>query len=477
MSALEIGRPTRRLKPLINLIYIVVAAAIIGAGYLFMPRFEWHAPQIKLIPDTDTMGLAPIEIDVTERGTGLKSVAATLNVAGSEHVLISEQYDQPEMQKKFTVGLSAKLVGVKEGPAVLRVTAKDRSWWRFFRGNETVVQKNITIDITPPTLELIADDAYINFGGCGLIVYKTSDDAVSTGIKIGSYFFPGYKGQTKDSNAYIAFFAQPYNVPEDEKAVLVASDKAGNTRQLRLAYTLKGVNYKKSTLQITDDYIQGKVASLLTDVGARQGSPKDIFIKVNRDLRKENEEKIKSITQKATPTKLWRGAFTQLSNSKVEANFADARTYVYKQEAIDKAYHLGFDLSVTKHYPVEAANSGNVAFTGDLGIYGNTIIIDHGLGLFTLYSHLSSIEVKPGDAVKQRQIIGKTGDTGLAAGDHLHFGVYLNGVAVLPKEWWDEKWLRDNVYGKLQSAEAGGNGEQTAEAGTAPKKVARRRHH
>jgi murein DD-endopeptidase MepM/ murein hydrolase activator NlpD len=476
MSALEIGRPARRLRPLINLVYVLIAAAVIAGGYFFLPRFEWRAPQIKLQPDTDTLGLTPIKIDITERGTGLKSVAAALNVGGTEHVLVSEQYDQPVMQKSFTVGLSAKLAGVKEGPAVLRVTARDRSLWRFFRGNETVVQKNVTIDITPPTVELIADDAYINFGGCGLIVYKASADAIGSGVKIGSYFFPGYKGQTKDPSAYIAFFAQPYNVPEDEKAVLVAWDKAGNTRQLRLAYTLKGVNYKKSTIPITDDYIQGKVASLLTDVGARQGSPKDIFIKVNRDLRKENEDKIKSITQKNTPAKLWNGAFTQLSNSKVEANFADARTYIYKQEAIDKAYHVGFDLSVTKHYPVEAANSGNVAFVGDLGIYGNTIIIDHGLGLFTLYSHLSSIEVKPGDAIKKKQIIGKTGDTGLAAGDHLHFGVYLNGMPVLPKEWWDEKWLRDNVYGKLQSSEAeGSTSEENAEAAATPKKVARRR--
>ena len=476
MSALEIGRPPRRLKPLVNIVYLFLIVLLLGAGYYFLPRFEWRAPQIKITPDTDSLGLAPIEIDVSDRGTGLKSASATLNVGGTEHVLASEQFVQPTMEKKFTIGLSAKLAGVKEGPAVLRVTARDRSWWRFFRGNETVLQKNITIDITPPTIELIADDAYINFGGCGLIVYKTSPDAVTTGVKIANYFFPGYKGQTKDPAAYIAFFAQPYNVSEDEKAVVVATDKAGNTRELRLAYTLKGVNYKKSTLPITDDYIQGKVASLLNDVGARQGSPKDIFVKVNHDLRKENEDKIKTITQKSAPSKLWNGVFMQLTNSKVEANFADARTYIYKQEAIDKAYHVGYDLSVTKHYPVEAANSGNVAFTGDLGIYGNTIIIDHGLGLFTLYSHLSSIDVKPGDAIKKQQIIGKTGDTGLAAGDHLHFGVYLNGIPVLPKEWWDEKWLRDNVYGKLQSSEAEGATAANGEAAATPKRVARRRH-
>jgi murein DD-endopeptidase MepM/ murein hydrolase activator NlpD len=167
---------------------------------------------------------------------------------------------------------------------------------------------------------------------------------------------------------------------------------------------------------------------------------------------------------------LWSGAFTQLTNSKVEANFADARTYIYEGEDIDKAYHLGFDLSVTKRYPVEASNSGVVSFTGPLGIYGNTVIIDHGLGLTTLYGHLSSIDVKEGEAVKQKQIIGKTGETGLAAGDHLHFGVYLNGVAVLPIEWWDEKWIRDNITPKLDGVTTQASEEPKRSSKTARKR-------
>jgi len=250
MTALEIGRPPRRLKPVLNGIYLLVLVGLVAAGYFVLPRFEWHAPQIKLTPDSDTIGLAPVEIEITERGTGLKSFSATLNAGGTEHVLASEQYDQGLMQKKISVALSSKLTGLKEGPAVLRVSARDRSFWRFFRGNETVVQKNLTIDITPPVVELIADDAYINFGGVGLIVYKPSPDTASSGVKIGEYFFPGYKGQTKDPNAHIAFFAHPYNVAENEKAQLIATDKAGNSRQLRLAYTLKGVSYKKSTISL-----------------------------------------------------------------------------------------------------------------------------------------------------------------------------------------------------------------------------------
>jgi murein DD-endopeptidase MepM/ murein hydrolase activator NlpD len=181
---------------------------------------------------------------------------------------------------------------------------------------------------------------------------------------------------------------------------------------------------------------------------------------VNKQLRKEHEDRITAITQKATPSILWKGAFHQLSNSKVEANFADLRTYTYNGAPVDTAYHLGYDLSVTKNTPVEAANSGSVAFTGDLGIYGNTVILDHGLGLFSLYGHLSSIDVKVGDLVARRQILGKTGETGLAAGDHLHFGIYLDGVAVLPVEWWDPKWIADNITPKLE----GRSGQEIAEA-------------
>src|SRR5262245_43386303 len=453
MSALEIGRPKRRLVPGLGVFVVLLAVAVAAGAYFVVPRFEWHKPQIKITPDSDTLGLAPLEIEVTEQGSGLKSFAATLTSGGTEYPLVSEQYDQPIMQKKFTVALSAKLAGLKEGPAVLRVTARDRSLWGFFRGNESAVVKNVTIDITPPSLELIADDRYVNFGGVGMIVYKPSADAISTGVTVGPYFFPGFKGQIKDHpDYYVGFFAHPYNVGETEKASLFATDKAGNTREMRLAYELKNVKYKKSTLTISDEFIQGKVAPLLHDVGARQGSPKDIFVKVNKDLRKENEDKIKAITEKSTPSILWHGAFSQLTNSKVEANFADARTYVYKDEEIDRTYHVGYDLSVTKHYPAEAANSGVVAFVGDLGIYGNTVIIDHGLGLFTLYSHLSSIDVKVGDQLKQRQAIGKTGEKGLAAGDHLHFGVYLHGVPILPVEWWDQKWINDNIQPKLDGA-------------------------
>jgi murein DD-endopeptidase MepM/ murein hydrolase activator NlpD len=470
MSAFEPGTPARS-KRTVLVVSLIVLAVLFTVLWLLWPRFEREAPQVRLSPDTDVLGVAPLEIVVSDKGAGLKSVTATLSSGGTDHPLAAEQLAQAAAEHKIAVE-AARLKGLKEGPAVLKVTARDRSWWKWFGGNETVFQKNLAIDVTPPSLDLVADDRYVSFGGAGVIVYRPSGDTVTSGIKIGKYYFPGYPGQIKGNpDHHLVIFAHPYDTPSDARAVLVATDKAGNTREMRLVYELRGVNYRKSTLKVTDAFIEAKVRPLVTDVSARQASPKDVFIRVNDGLRKENDARIAQITSRGTPRMLWQGAFSQLSNSKVEANFADARSYDYNGEIISNAYHLGFDLSVTRQYPVEAANSGTVAFTGDLGIYGNTVILDHGLGLFTLYSHLSSIGAKEGDSVKARDILGKTGETGLAAGDHLHYGVYLNGVPVLPIEWWDPKWINDNIAPKLE----GHSGEEIHKAQAPPRKAARKK--
>jgi len=463
MSAYPPDRPRRKL-PLLVVLFVILAGGAVAAMITLRPRFESQPPQVRLTPDADVIGNAPLEISVTDAGAGLKSLSITLG----DTRIAAERFAAPLAEKKVSVAL-AKLPGVKEGKATLRIAARDASLWGWFKGNETVVEKEIAIDLTPPTLELIADDRYISFGGAGALVYRTSADAASSGVRLGRHFFPGFPGQIKDKPEHLlVFFAHPYDTPPGTRAVLVSTDKAGNTREMPLAYELKDVKYRKSTIALSDGFLQNTVSPLARDPALRQGSPKALFVAVNNNLRKENEERIAALTKKASPSILWKGAFKQLSNSKVEANFADLRTYTYKGEAIDTAYHVGYDLSVTKHYPVEAANSGTVVLAEDLGIYGNTVILDHGLGLFTLYSHLSAIDVKVGDKIEPKQILGRTGETGLAGGDHLHYGVYLHGVAVLPVEWWDGKWINDNIAPKLD----GQSGAEIA-ASQAPKKSGR----
>src|SRR5579859_3009734 len=326
MTPLDPGRPRRTGAAILFLLAIAVAAAV-AAVYYLRPRFESHPPLVRLVPDTGVAGLAPFAIVVSDEGMGIRSVTATLGAGGTEHALVNEQLKDPVNERKYTVTLT-KLPGLKEGPAVLRVVARDASLWNSFRGNETVFERAITIDVTPPTIELLADDRYIDFGGVGALVYKASPDTAASGVKIGEDFFPGVAGLVQgDPSRFFVLFAHPYNAPADARATLVATDKAGNTREMRLAYELKNVRYKKSTIALSDNFLQGKVEPLVTDVSLRQGPVKELFTDVNERLRKENDAKIAEVTRKVTPAIYWKGAFVQLSNSKVEANFADYRTY------------------------------------------------------------------------------------------------------------------------------------------------------
>jgi murein DD-endopeptidase MepM/ murein hydrolase activator NlpD len=181
---------------------------------------------------------------------------------------------------------------------------------------------------------------------------------------------------------------------------------------------------------------------------------KDKFLFINRDLRQANYEQIVAATGKTERAMLWKGPFIRLPNSAPRAGFADHRTYLYEGKEIDQQDHLGVDLASLARSPVPAANNGMVVFTGVIGIYGQTVIMDHGFGLFSMYSHLSQILVKTGDRVVKEAILGHTGSTGLAAGDHLHFSVLVQHLFVDPIEWWDLHWIQDNITLKLDSVKS-----------------------
>ncbi|MBV9361911.1 MAG: hypothetical protein JO292_11010, partial [Betaproteobacteria bacterium] len=225
MSLYDTDRP-RSKRPLVLALLVIIVVGLVAGVVKLRSRFETTPPQIQLTPDTDALGTAPLEIRVADAGAGLKSLAVTLNAGGTLSTLATESYPQAVAEKKVTVTLPK---GMKEGPATLRIVARDRSLWGWFRGNEAVLERQVTIDLTPPTLELVADDHYINFGGVGAIVYTTSADTAKSGVRIGEHFFPGFKGTVKGApESYFALFAHPYDAPADARAVLVAMDKAGN---------------------------------------------------------------------------------------------------------------------------------------------------------------------------------------------------------------------------------------------------------
>ncbi len=434
----------------------IALIVVLAVGGLFVFRqFEWYPPRIQVDLERAVLGRRPFVVRVDDRGKGLTHVSVALVANGESRPIHFREFEPSRALAEIPVRLDPERHELKDGAAVLTITALDRSYWGFFRGNKATFEKTVEMDFSPPVVEVVSGDRYVTQGGSGLVAYRTSPDTERSGVRIGRYSFRGYRGHLPDRDVAVAFFSHPYDVPASERAVIFAQDHAGNERESMLVYDVRPLRFRRVKMRVSDDFIQRKIAPLAARIGDPGGTARERFLKVNRNLRRDNEETVHKACRASATKKLWDGRFVQLANSAVQANFADHRSYYYRGRKIDESWHLGYDLAVTRRYPVGAANSGTVKFAGELGIYGNTVIIDHGLGLCTLYSHLSSVAVAPGDTVLKGARIGRTGETGLALGDHLHYGVYIQGVAVLPLEWWDAKWIRDNVSDKLDGLKSG----------------------
>lgn len=348
----------------------------------------------------------------------------------------------------FTIEPAA--VGLREGPATLEVWTRDDFWRPLRPGDTRGGSFPVAIDLTPPKLEIVSATPYLAPGGAGLVVFRATE-AAQTIVSVGSLTFPSFPIGPPERNTRVAFVALPWDFTPGTALSVVARDEAGNTVSRGIPAEILPRRFKKDVIDVKDTFLQAKVPELLPQHPPSQ-SLVDAFLVINRDLRKQAEDTKRTIAAKTADKPLWEGPFVQPRNTKVFANFAETRTYVYGGRDIDTQVHLGYDLAATKQMPVPAANKGVVVYAAPLTIYGNAVVVDHGLGLMTLYGHMSSIEVKVGDAVEKGQELGRSGMTGLAMGDHLHYEVLVNGISVTPLEWWDAKWIRDRITGPLHAA-------------------------
>jgi murein DD-endopeptidase MepM/ murein hydrolase activator NlpD len=230
----------------------------------------------------------------------------------------------------------------------------------------------------------------------------------------------------------------------------MAKDEAGNETSVNLPYLIMAKKFRSDKMMLSGSFLQQKMPEFQSLVPSLRGkSPVETFMYVNGLLRADNFKTIQEICGKTSPRQLWQGSFLRMKNAAPMAQYGDKRSYMYEGKVVGESTHLGVDLASTAHSPIEAANSGVVVYTGYLGIYGNVVIIDHGLGLFSLYAHLDAIQAKNGQEVKKGEAIGQSGTSGLAGGDHLHFSIIVGGQFVNPQEWWDPHWIADNVTKKM----------------------------
>jgi murein DD-endopeptidase MepM/ murein hydrolase activator NlpD len=345
------------------------------------------------------------------------------------------------------------LGGLEEGTATVRLVATRATTWLRLPG-PVLAEKTAPIRLRPPSLLRRTSPVYVTSGGAGAVVYEVGPTAVHHGVAVGDLTFPGFQVPGAGEKERFALFGIPYDLADRGLVRLFAEDDVGNRIEAPAIDRLNPKAFPSDTIPVRDDFLAKVVPEILAhskDV-KDQGDPLKSFLAINRDLRRANAEALRKLAAGSPPRFLWSRSFLPMKGAKVMSAFADRRSYVYQGREVDQQTHLGFDLAATRNTPVPAGNDGVVALAEYFGIYGNAVLLDHGYGVMSLYAHLSSVDVAKGQAVARGDILGRTGATGLAGGDHLHFTLLIQGLPVDPREWWDAHWIRDRVAAALGPA-------------------------
>ena len=440
--------PARSRTKLFVLVVLLLVLVVVGTVSYLGWRQSVPPPVVSSPPPRLLGHKTAVPITVEAARGNVAGVEVRVVQGGKQSVLVKQDGNiGPRAELPTTLEIAN--LGLREGAATIEVRARDDFWRPLKLPEKVVATWPVTIDLTPPKIEVLASTGYYAPGGVSLVAFRV-EGAAKADAKVGNTAFPSFPMGDAARGVRVALLALPYDYSGAALAIS-AVDEAGNAASRGVPGELKPRKFPHDRIEIKDTFLQAKMPELLPQhpPGA---SPLEAFLIVNREHRKQAEAAKRQLAAKTADKPLWEGPFVQPRNTKVFANFAETRTYVYQGREIDTQVHYGYDLASTKQSPVPAANKGTVVFAGPLSIYGNTVIVDHGIGVQTLYGHLSSLDVKVGDAVTTGHALGRSGSTGLAIGDHIHYEVLVNGVSVTPLEWWDAKWMRDRVNKPLKEA-------------------------
>ena len=435
------------------LLLVLVITPLLG-----LALFRMGSPPALEI-SADRPGIGPrtrIDLTASEASRGLSTLRLTLIQGERQETLLQEDFTPrpfwafwgPRTQTfegHVDVG-SETLADLEAGPVLLRWEAERSGTWLRHPAPE-VRDLELEVRFTPPSLQVTSTPVAIDQGGSAVVVYRIGETAVTDGVEIGEHFFPGRPLPDSTTGEHFVLFGAPHDDPSGDSIRLVAIDALGNRRTMPFIDTYRARPMTYDVINLDQGFMAKVVAEIVPRTPGLEEPPDMLtgYLLLNGELRRRNSQQLIELSQSSTDALLWRGAFSQLPNSRVMAPFADRRTYRFDGRDVDQQDHLGFDLASVRNAPVPAANSGRVALAEYFGIYGNTVVIDHGGGLMSLYSHLSSLDVEPGQEVARGDILGKTGKTGLAGGDHLHFSMLLWGMQVNPLEWWDQHWIDQRI--------------------------------
>lgn len=431
--------------------YVLWLIPLAGLGLLLWWGFaalDWEDPVLQGPEGLTVLGRrTTVTLKAADASSGLKEVRVTLTQGGQEKVVLTQTFPpggEPGKETEIPVQVAPPELGFSEGKATLTATVRDRSWRGFFQGRSATWSREVVIDLVPVHLAFEGVNHLLHFGGTGVMRYRLNKEVAESGVRVNGRLSPGYPLPQGEKGEYVAFFPIPLEPTVPFSVELVARPGVGEEVKRPVPLTLKPRKWRHDNMNLSENFLRQVAATFQV----QHPDPLQAFLTVNREMRRANHEKLRSLCQKSQPQALWSGAF-QRYLGKPMARFGDKRTYIYQGKAVDHQTHLGEDLASLERSPVPATATGVVVLAEPLGIYGNTVVLDHGLGIFSMYSHLSRLDVKAGERVERGARLGLTGATGLAGGDHLHYSVMVHGEFVDPLEWWDPKWHKDQVQGMM----------------------------
>ncbi len=421
--------------------------------------FESQPPKVEISKIEYWNLKTPLNIKISDN-KAIKSYKVSLDNSSGDGQLVEYTSGQFKDDSHQEVDVNITLAnGFRNNYTTIAVDVTDTSNWHFWKGNSTSIKETVIVDIRKPIVSILSNSYSIRRGGLGAVIFKVDDEAlddVYVESSSGRKFFP-QPFDKSDSKYYIALVAWHLHDPSF-KGSIIAKDRAGNTTSIPISIILQEKTYKVSNITLQDNFLTGKVAELASQHPkfASTEIPTEHFKIINEDIRAENEKLIYEITTQINKTKLIEdfsiSPFLPLKGSANVATFGDHRKYYYQDSLVSEATHFGLDLASVKTAPIILSNYGEVALKDNLGVYGEVVIVDHGLGLYSLYSHCSSIRVNVGDVLDRGNIIANTGVTGLVLGDHLHFGLYVQGVPIRPEELMDKQSIKSNISDVITNA-------------------------
>lgn len=459
-------------KLIFRLFLFIVFISLTGGGYLFYKGtltpsfFESESPSLEIVKEIKGVGgdPTPISLLVTDSGSGLDEVIVRGEQAGRRFDIFKKTYSGERIfEDKVEVIINPKESAIREGSIKLFISAFDKS----FFSNKKEISIEIPVNFKKPRVEVVTPQHNVNMGGAELVFYKATGAEIQTsGVKARNWIFKGYPASKISSefshfpDLYFAFFGVPFDWnPDTERLTVFATDAIGNSATSSFNYLVLRKRFPTPEMKLTEDFLNAKLPELLsqTEENPALGDSLEAKVKqfrsINESFRGKLGAKLVEIMNDSSPQKLWKQPLIRPLAGAPRSIFGERRKYLVGSIDAGSSVHEGIDLAATANAPVFAASDGIVKFADVLGIYGNSVVLDHGLGVFTLYGHLSSISCAVGDRVGSGQPIGRTGTTGLAGGDHLHFEVRVHGLPVTPIEWWDSNWLLDHFDRKIESVQ------------------------